>query len=143
MMSPPRRSRASSSRSCERRRSPSERPCPSSVSSISTRHSSAMTRQSATPKGRAAPRRLVLARTQPGASLGSMAEVETQLWIGGEQVAGEGEALHVENPATEETLATLGSASDEQVDAAVAAAASAQRGWENTPAAERAEMLHE
>ena len=33
--------------------------------------------------------------------------------------------------------------SAEQLDAAIAAAAEAQRGWERTPAVERAEMLHE
>jgi acyl-CoA reductase-like NAD-dependent aldehyde dehydrogenase len=68
---------------------------------------------------------------------------ETRLLIGGEQVAGEGAALEVENPATEETVATLGTASDEQVGAAVAAATEAQHTWERTPAVERGEMLHE
>jgi len=72
-----------------------------------------------------------------------MAEVETSLLIGGERVGGEGEPLEVENPATEETLATVASASPEQVAAAVAAAADAQRTWERTPAVERGEMLHE
>jgi acyl-CoA reductase-like NAD-dependent aldehyde dehydrogenase len=72
-----------------------------------------------------------------------MAEVETRLLIGGERVAGDGDALEVENPATEEILARPGAASAEQVDAAVAAASEAQRGWERTPAVERGEMLHE
>ena len=69
--------------------------------------------------------------------------METRLLIGGEQVAGEGERLAVENPATEETVADLNAASPEQVDAAIAAAREASRGWANTPALERGEMLHE
>jgi acyl-CoA reductase-like NAD-dependent aldehyde dehydrogenase len=72
-----------------------------------------------------------------------MADVETRLLIGGEQVAGDGDRLEVENPATEDVVATLGAASPEQVSAAVAAAAEAHRGWERTPAVERGEMLHE
>ncbi len=71
------------------------------------------------------------------------AETETRLLIGGEQVAPDGDALAVENPATEETVATTGAASAEQLDAAIAAAAGAQRDWERTPALERGEMLHE
>jgi acyl-CoA reductase-like NAD-dependent aldehyde dehydrogenase len=68
---------------------------------------------------------------------------ETRLLIRGEQVAGEGEPLAVENPFTEETLATVGLPSDEQVDAAIAAAREAARGWAQTPAIERGELLHE
>ena len=56
---------------------------------------------------------------------------------------GEGEPLAVENPATEETVAELKVASTEQVDAAIATAREASRGWANTPALERGEMLHE
>jgi acyl-CoA reductase-like NAD-dependent aldehyde dehydrogenase len=69
--------------------------------------------------------------------------METRLLIRGEQVAGEGDALAVENPATEETVASVGAASPEQLDAAVAAAREASRGWAATPAVERAELLHE
>jgi betaine-aldehyde dehydrogenase len=69
--------------------------------------------------------------------------METRLLIRGEQVAGEGAALAVENPATEETLIELGSASPEQLDAAIAGAREAARGWGSTPAVERAELLHE
>ena len=69
--------------------------------------------------------------------------METRLLIGGEQVEGQGGPLEVENPATEETLATVGDASAEQVDAAIAAAREAARGWAATPAVERAELLHE
>jgi acyl-CoA reductase-like NAD-dependent aldehyde dehydrogenase len=69
--------------------------------------------------------------------------METRLLIGGEQVDGVGEPLAVENPYTEQTLATVLQPSEEQVDAAIAAAAGAARGWALTPALERAEMLHE
>ena len=69
--------------------------------------------------------------------------IETRLLIAGEQVAGEGEPLPVENPYTEETIAEVGLPSAEQVDAAVAAARGAARGWAATPALERAELLHE
>ena len=72
-----------------------------------------------------------------------MAQTETRLLIGGEQVPGNGDVLEVESPATEETIASPGTASAEQVSAAVAAAAEAQRVWERTPAVERGEMLHE
>ncbi len=68
---------------------------------------------------------------------------ETRLLIGGQPVAGDGEPLAVENPATEETIATVAAPSDEQVAAAIAAAGEAQRDWDRTPAVERAEMLHE
>ena len=40
-------------------------------------------------------------------------------------------------------MATVNAPSDEQLDAAIAAAAEAQRDWERTPAVERGEMLHE
>jgi acyl-CoA reductase-like NAD-dependent aldehyde dehydrogenase len=69
--------------------------------------------------------------------------METRLLIRGEQVAGEGPALEVENPATEETLTELGTASPEQLDAAIAGAREAAPGWGSTPAVERAELLHE
>jgi betaine-aldehyde dehydrogenase len=65
------------------------------------------------------------------------------LLIGGEAVAGAGDPLAVENPYTTETIATVGSASAEQLDGAVAAARAAFAGWSGTPALERGEMLHE
>jgi len=68
---------------------------------------------------------------------------ETRLLIGGEQVEGAGGPLEVENPYTEETVATVGLPSDEQLDAAIAAAREATAGWGRTPAVERGEMLHE
>ena len=69
--------------------------------------------------------------------------METRLLIRGEQVEGGGAPLEVENPATEETLARVATASPEQIDATVAAAREAARGWASTPAIERAELLHE
>jgi betaine-aldehyde dehydrogenase len=69
--------------------------------------------------------------------------METRLLIAGEQVAGTGDPLPVENPYTEETLATVSLPSAEQIDAAIAAASEAARGWASTPAVERAELLHE
>ena len=65
------------------------------------------------------------------------------LLIGGESVAGDGEPIAVENPFTTETIATVGSASAEQLDAAVAAAREAFETWSRTPALERGELLHE
>src|SRR4051794_36668092 len=69
--------------------------------------------------------------------------METRLLIGGEQVAGTGASLAVENPTTEETLATVALPSPEQVDAALAAARDAAAVWAGTPALERCEHLHE
>ena len=69
--------------------------------------------------------------------------METRLLIRGEQVSGQGAALAIENPATEETVAEVHGASPEQVDAAIAGAREAARGWASTPAVERAELLHE
>jgi acyl-CoA reductase-like NAD-dependent aldehyde dehydrogenase len=63
--------------------------------------------------------------------------------IAGERIAGDGPALAVENPYTEATLESIGSASEEQVDAALAAAGEGAPGWASTPAVERGEMLHE
>jgi acyl-CoA reductase-like NAD-dependent aldehyde dehydrogenase len=57
------------------------------------------------------------------------------LLIAGEQVAGEGPGLDVENPYAQTTLATVALPSAEQVDAAVGAARAAARGWADTPEA--------
>ena len=76
-------------------------------------------------------------------SIAAVGEIETRLVIGGARVGGEGAALAVENPYSEETVATVGVPSAEQIDAAIAAGSEAQRGWERTPAVERGEMLHE
>jgi acyl-CoA reductase-like NAD-dependent aldehyde dehydrogenase len=72
-----------------------------------------------------------------------VAAPETRLLIGGEQAVGDGQPLEVENPATEKAIATVATPSDEQIAAAITAAREAQRGWERTPAVERAELLHE
>ena len=72
-----------------------------------------------------------------------MSGFETRLLIGGEQVAGTGSPLAVENPTTEETLAEVPLPPGEQVDAAIAAAHGAARDWGRLPAIERGEMLHE
>ncbi|HEX6743114.1 MAG TPA: aldehyde dehydrogenase family protein [Solirubrobacteraceae bacterium] len=69
--------------------------------------------------------------------------METRLLIAGEQVAGEGPGLDVENPYAQTTLATVALPSAEQVHAAVGAARAAARGWADTPAVERCELLHE
>jgi|SRR5215207_11183028 len=69
--------------------------------------------------------------------------METRLLIRGEQVAGEGPPLVVENPATEGTVTELRGPSPEQLDAAIAAAREAWPAWASTPAVERAELLHE
>ena len=69
--------------------------------------------------------------------------METRLLIGGTLARGNGAPLLVENPADESILAEVPTAGDDQVAAAVAAARAAARGWTLTPAAERAEMLHE
>jgi acyl-CoA reductase-like NAD-dependent aldehyde dehydrogenase len=76
-------------------------------------------------------------------SIALVTEAETRLLIAGRQTAGQGEGLEVENPFDEQTVATVALPSDEQVDAAIAAAAEAKRGWASTPAVERGEMLHE
>lgn len=49
-------------------------------------------------------------------------EVPVGLYINGEWVQGSGEPLDTINPATEETLGTIQTATDEDVDKAVAAA---------------------
>jgi aminobutyraldehyde dehydrogenase len=59
--------------------------------------------------------------------------METRLLIAGEQVAGEGPGLDVENPYTQTTLATVALPSAEQVDAAIAAARAAARGGPTRP----------
>ena len=73
----------------------------------------------------------------------TIAAPDTRLLIGGERVEGEGATLGVENPATEEEIAGVGTPSEDQVGAAIATAREAQRAWERTPAVERADALHE
>ena len=69
--------------------------------------------------------------------------VDADLLIGGERTAGDGDPVEVENPYSEETIATVGSASDEQLEGAVAAAREAWKDWGTMPAGERCELLHE
>lgn len=66
---------------------------------------------------------------------------ETRLLIGGEMVDGEGPVLEVENPATEETIATVASASTDQIDRAVAAARAASQDWAAMPGVDRTPVL--
>jgi acyl-CoA reductase-like NAD-dependent aldehyde dehydrogenase len=70
-------------------------------------------------------------------------DLPTKLLIGGQQVAGSGAAIPVENPYTTDTIVEVPAASPEQVDAAVAAAREAWPGWARTAAGERCELLHE
>ena len=69
--------------------------------------------------------------------------METRLLIGGELVAGDGPTLTVEDPFREERVAEVGTPDGAQLDAAIESARQAQREWAATPAAERAEALHE
>jgi acyl-CoA reductase-like NAD-dependent aldehyde dehydrogenase len=64
------------------------------------------------------------------------------MWVAGRDVPGGGAVEAVRNPATEEPLAEVPSATPEQVDAAVEAARAALAGWRRTPAGERGELLH-
>ncbi|HKJ36608.1 MAG TPA: aldehyde dehydrogenase family protein [Solirubrobacterales bacterium] len=70
-------------------------------------------------------------------------EAGTELLIGGELLAGDGAPIEVENPYSEETLASVGSAAPEQLDAAIGAARGAWKAWATMPAGERGELLHE
>jgi acyl-CoA reductase-like NAD-dependent aldehyde dehydrogenase len=63
--------------------------------------------------------------------------------VGGEIVEGQGPSIEVVNPATEDAIADVASASIEQTDAAVAAARAAFKPWKRLPAADRGAMLHE
>jgi len=68
---------------------------------------------------------------------------ETRLLIGGQLVEGEGTGIEVENPATEETVATVASASAAQLDRAVTAASAAAPVWASMPAVDRAPLLRD
>jgi len=61
--------------------------------------------------------------------------------VNGERVRGNGSVVEVVNPATEEPIEAVPSASGDQVDAAVRAAKDAFRSWKKTPAPERGEMM--
>ena len=63
------------------------------------------------------------------------------MWAGGAELTGQGAVEVVANPATEEPLAEVPSASPGQVDRAVQAARAALGGWRRTPAGDRGELL--
>jgi len=66
------------------------------------------------------------------------------LWIDGEPTtAKSGETLTIENPATEEPIATVPRARKEDVERAIAAARKAQTHWRRVPGLEKAKLLHE
>jgi aldehyde dehydrogenase (NAD+) len=67
--------------------------------------------------------------------------MDTRLLIRGERVQGEGPPLEVENPATEEAVASVGTPSPEQLDAAIAGAREAFADWSRMPPVERCELL--
>ena len=69
--------------------------------------------------------------------------MHTELLINGESAAGSGKPIPVENPFTEETIATVASASPGELNAALDAATESSAQWASTPAWERGEMLHE
>src|SRR5205823_1726999 len=54
-----------------------------------------------------------------------------------------GETMTIENPATEEAIATVPRARKEDVERAVAAAKRAQPAWRRVPGLEKAKLLHE
>src|SRR5512147_2709450 len=72
-----------------------------------------------------------------------MADLETRLLIEGELVPGNGAPLEVENPYTEETIASVATADPEQLDAAISAARGSSLEWARTPAVDRGELLRE
>jgi succinate-semialdehyde dehydrogenase/glutarate-semialdehyde dehydrogenase len=67
--------------------------------------------------------------------------VPKQLYIGGEWVDGSRGTLDVEDPATQETIASVADASAEDAKAALAACAETQAEWQQTPPRERGEIL--
>jgi aminobutyraldehyde dehydrogenase len=67
--------------------------------------------------------------------------MQTQMFVGGKLVAGQGETEVVLDPATGSELARVPEASIEQVDEAVRAARAAFPGWSRTPPRERALAL--
>ncbi len=67
--------------------------------------------------------------------------MQTNMLIGGEMVAGTGEALPVVNPATGEEIGTVTEAGAEQVEAAVRSSEEAFESFRLTPPAERAALL--
>ncbi|QGU08219.1 Succinate-semialdehyde dehydrogenase [NADP(+)] GabD [Corynebacterium occultum] len=71
-----------------------------------------------------------------------LAKLNTDLLIDGEWVPGStGETLEVLNPATNEVITSVASATEEDAHRAFAAACRAQESWARTPARERSEIL--
>jgi aminomuconate-semialdehyde/2-hydroxymuconate-6-semialdehyde dehydrogenase len=68
--------------------------------------------------------------------------VDTRHWIGGRRVPSNG-SFTDNSPIDEQPIAEVASGREEEVDAAVRAAAEAFPGWARTPAGERAAILHE
>jgi succinate-semialdehyde dehydrogenase/glutarate-semialdehyde dehydrogenase len=67
---------------------------------------------------------------------------DEELLIGGRWVGAEsGERFDVTNPATSETVGTVPNASEQDIQAAIDAAADAFEGWKSLPAIERARVL--
>lgn len=67
--------------------------------------------------------------------------MQTNLFINGEFIAGEGRQEDILNPATGETIVAIPEASPEQINRAVAAASAAFNSWSETTPADRAGML--
>jgi aminobutyraldehyde dehydrogenase len=67
--------------------------------------------------------------------------MQTQQFINGKFVAGQGETIAILNPATGERIAAVAEADDAQVDAAVRAAEAAFAAWSATTPAARAGLL--
>jgi len=71
-----------------------------------------------------------------------LSRVNTDLYIGGKwQPASDGQTIEVRDPATEEVIATVASASEDDGLAAVAAAREALPEWAATPPRDRGEVL--
>jgi len=69
---------------------------------------------------------------------------EVGMWIDHKREGAQsGETMRVENPATEETIATVPRAQAADVAAAVERARHAQREWRRVPGVEKARLLHE
>lgn len=64
-------------------------------------------------------------------------------WIDNQVVAGDGDRIDVDDPATEEVIGSVPAGGAADVERAVAAAKAAGDGWRWTSANERADMLHE
>lgn len=67
--------------------------------------------------------------------------MQTKMLINGEMVEGTGEALHILNPATGETIGTVKEASDAQIEAAVRGSTEVFEHFSGTTPTERAAML--